>query len=467
MSYGGPDHDDDQQYSVVDEPEGFRDPPFEGDFYREEEVVTRGIAMAQGFDASGDACYGDGDYYREPDVLKGMGMSSKDAMGFRNADISYSGDYYRAPEPLRGMAMAMMGPIQPEVEMLPGSIFPACFEGLPDGFGKMVAGTAPERFTEVDAPPPMPPSPLFRLATTSFCIERDNSGGFYIGDLLLEFLDKKVVSTILKINRRKYTIKAHVFLDHIMCTLKIRVYEHASHETYIVEFQQRSGDNIVFGHAFGEGKKYVLTHFASASAEEAPKVDFGPRKAPQNLPPASAEGMQSLAVTPLLDMIGLDDNPSCQAEAAVALADIAQDAQAAAAAGLFDERSLAHFKRLLRFDAMDISFPASCMLLSLAECPQATLCFTDGSLLATMLEKLRARATATPVQQQLAQAVSTAIKRHANALTEEVSVQMLSTLTTAVQEMEMNGLSYECLQEARNVLLERRGQAAFADWPRA
>lgn len=458
MSYGGLDHHDDQHYSVADEPEGCRDPPFEGDFYRADDDVTRGVSMAQSFDASGraddhtfDACFGDGDYYREPDVFKGMGMSSNDAMVFQSANTSYS-DYYRAPEPLRGMGMGM-----PEVEMLQGSIFPECLEGMPDGFCKMVAGAGPERFKEADAPPPMPTNPLFRLETTTVRVLPDNMGGSYIGDVLLEFLDKKVVSTILKINRRKYTIKAHVFLDHIMCTLKIRVYEQPSGGTYAVEFQRRSGDAVVFGHAFCEGKKHILMHFASASAEEAPKVDFVPRIAPQNLPQASTGGLQNFDATPLFDMVGLDDNLSCQAEAAVALADIAQDAQAAAAAGLGDERSLADLKKLLQVDAMEVSFPTSRMLLSLAECPQATSCFTDESLLSTMLEKVRSRATPELVQQQLAQAVSTAIKQYADALTEEVSAKMLATLTRAIQEMDMTGPTYERLQEARNVLLERRG----------
>lgn len=476
MSYGGLDHHDDQLNSVADELEGCRDPHFagdfyrgdDGDFYRPSDDITRGLSMAQSFEVSGrtaddtfDACFGDGEYYREPDVLKGVGMSSNDAMVFQSASTSYS-DYYRAPEPLRGVGMGMSS--MPEMEMLQGSIFPDCLAGMPDAFGKTLTGAGPKGFTEADAPPLMPRDPLFRLQTTTFHVLPGNSGGSYIGDVLLEFLDKKVVSTIVKINRRKYTIKAHVFLDHIMCTLKIRTYEQASGGTYAVEFQKRSGDSVVFSHAFCEGKKHVLMHFASASAEEAPKADFVPHVVPQNLPQVSAEGMQSLAATPLLDMIGLVDNPSCQAEAVGALADIAQDAQAAAAAGLGDERSLADFNKLLQVDALDVSFPTSSMLSSLADSPQAASCFTNESLLSTMLEKVQSRATAAPVQQQLAQAVSTAIKRHADALTEEVSAKMLSTLTTAVKGMDANSLSYERLQEARNVLLERRSQAGAANW---
>merc|ERR1719510_1165633 len=108
------------------------------------------------------------------------------------------------------------------------------------------------------------------------------------------------------------------------------------------------------------------------------------------------------------------------------------------------------------------------MLLSLAECPQATSCFTDESMLSIMLEKVRSRAIPELVQQQLAQAVSTAIKQHAHALTEEVLAKMLSTLSRAIRDMDTTGPSYERLQEARSVLLERRGQAGADDcWPRA
>jgi len=448
MSYGGLDHHDDQHYSVTNELEGWRDSRFDGDFYREGDDVTRGVSMAQSFDASGYA-FGDNDYYRDPDDLKSVGMSSNDAMAFQSACTSY-GDFYPAPEPVRGIGMGMSS--MPELEILQGGIYSDCLEGMPDGFCK-VAGAGPERFTEADYPPLMPMDPLFRLQTTSFRVLPGNSGGSYIGDVLLQFLDKKVVATILKINRRKYTIKANVFLDHIMCTLKIRAYEQTS-GTYAVEFQKRAGNDLVFGHAYCEGKKHVLMHFASASAEEAPKAESVPRVSPQDLPQEALEGMQRLPATPLLDMVSVDNNPSCQAEAAVALANIAQDPQLTAAAGLGDERSLKDFQKLLQLDSMDVSFPTSQMLLSLAACPQAASCFTDELLLSAMLEKVRSRDTAAPVQQHLAQAISTAIKQHADAFTEEVSAKMLSTLTTAVQEMDVNGLAYERLQEARIVLLE-------------
>merc|ERR1719492_654210 len=102
-------------------------------------------------------------------------MSSNNAMGFQSANTSYN-DHYLMPEPPRGMGMGLSS--MPEVEMLPGGIFPECLEGMPNGFG-----AGPERFKEADAPPFMPVNPLFRLETTTVRILPDNTGGFSIGDV--------------------------------------------------------------------------------------------------------------------------------------------------------------------------------------------------------------------------------------------------------------------------------------------
>mmetsp|Transcript_7091 Transcript_7091/g.22148 ORF Transcript_7091/g.22148 Transcript_7091/m.22148 type:complete len:437 (-) Transcript_7091:14-1324(-) len=432
MSYGCSDLDQAMFSSVPEESDGWRhSTSFSGDFYREPDNVVRGVSMAQApLDVPGTSSFKgfvDGDFYREPDdILKGMSMSADG-----------------------------------ETSLYPGSLdFPECLGKVPDCLSKIESSFSitneqisyilpcAERFLETDTPPSAPSDPFFNFEITTVYVS--STRPYDIGNALLDFLGMKVVSSITKISRKKFTIKADVFVENVMCTLKIRVY-HQEQGTYAIEFQRRSGDCVTFNTAYQQATKYLLPRFTAVkNVPEATTYPFPRCKAGKNL----LEG----EILPLLDMAGLIDLPSLQAESATALADMAQDNQAVAT--LCNTRAFEEFKKLLQTDQTDVAYPTARMLLLLAQCPEAVPCFADEALLSMMLDKVQSKATSALVQHQLAEVVNAAISRCAATLSEKVCEDVMSALNGAIKVLEVGDVpAYRRLQEAQ-LTLKSQGSGA-------
>lgn len=263
MSYAGV---DESLFAACQEhAQEWQGPAFFGDFYRETDNVCRGVTLPQG-DVPGALPFkdfGGGDFYREPDRA-GFGFSSGMDMGFSSSTLLEN------------------------------------------------VGINTESFMPADFPPPSPTDSFFKLEMTTLFVA--SSMPCEIGNHLLDFLGTEVVSTITKMRRAKFSIKADVFVDSMMCSLKIRVYRQESGQ-FAIEFQRRSGDTISFNVTFQKLAAYMKSRLCMlTNAPDAPVVLFhsDPLPLPQGL-------MSDTHFAPLFDLAGLVGSPGLQAEAAACL----------------------------------------------------------------------------------------------------------------------------------------------------
>lgn len=240
-------------------------PAFFGDFYRETDNVCRGVTLPQG-DVPGALPFkdfGGGDFYQEPDRA-GFGFSSGMDMGFSSSTLLDS------------------------------------------------AGISTESFMPTDFPPPSPTDSFFKFEMTTLYVA--STFPYEIGNHLLDFLGKEAVSTITKMRRAKFSIKADVFVDSMMCSLKIRVYRQESGQ-FAIELQRRSGDTISFNVTFQKLAAYLKPRlYMLTDAPDAPVVLF--HSDPLSLPQGT---MSDAHFAPLFDLAGLVGSPGLQAEASACL----------------------------------------------------------------------------------------------------------------------------------------------------
>ena len=89
-----------------------------------------------------------------------------------------------------------------------------------------------KRFSELDCPPDVPVDSFFELAATTVVSDAEP---YRIGNDLLNFFDT-IPGKVIKVNTKKFTIKAEVDLHPAPCLLKVRVYRLG--EQFTVEFQR-------------------------------------------------------------------------------------------------------------------------------------------------------------------------------------------------------------------------------------
>jgi len=386
---------------------GALDASFPGDFYRVQDDVTRGITMDAG-DLSHmqePSSKNGGDFYMEPDVIKGVSMG---------AVFDGHLDYMGKPE-MFGM----------DAGLAATSLW---------GAGSMHANSAVfslgfERFQESDKPPCAPDDTFFQFeATTLFAKSRSPAD---IGNSVLDFLASQVLSSITKVRRHKFAIKADIFVENRKCTLKVRVYSERG-EQFAVEFQRRSGDSLAFQSIFCQAKKHIQSSFAVVcggnSDLEASREQHDENSAVTESTAGSA-GLQ-----PLLEMAGCIDTPSLQAEAAVALANTAQDRSLARS--LCSSEAFTEFLKLLQAESVDVLYPAARLLGSLSELPEAGKFFAEGGILPTMLLKVSCEDACSLVRLQLAEAFCAAVSRSADFLPLSTAEELSRGLVDAMQKTE-------------------------------
>mmetsp|Transcript_71309 Transcript_71309/g.159655 ORF Transcript_71309/g.159655 Transcript_71309/m.159655 type:complete len:426 (-) Transcript_71309:8-1285(-) len=422
--------------STKEEMEGWQQSPttLAGDFYREPDNVYRGLSMPaaplEGAPLAPFKGFMEGEFFEPDDILKGMNMAAE-----AHASRLGSSDMYK------GLSKTPGGPSKAS-HVSPGD----------------------ETFTEADTPPDAPTDPFFKLEVTTVRITSRTP--WEIGNDMLDFFKTRVVASITKVNRQKFTVKADVFVEASVCALKARAYQE-EHGTYAVEFQRRSGDAVTFNRVFQQASKFLSPRFIpvkltekrytpEAYAEEA-SSEFGGEEL---LRSSAAESQGELR--PLLDMAGLLDLPSLQAECAAALADMAQDTRVACR--LCTRHTFEDIKKLLQADCTEVAYPTARVLLYLAQCSEAVSCFSDRGLLSMMLDKVRSKGTSSLVRQQLAQALNAAINRCAATLSRTVSDGIMLDMIAAIQEIgARDSPTYRNLKEAQLVLQFQCGGAS--GWP--
>eukprot|EP00440_Ansanella_granifera_P053806 gb/GFBE01058328.1/.p1 GENE.gb/GFBE01058328.1/~~gb/GFBE01058328.1/.p1 ORF type:complete len:427 (+),score=82.11 gb/GFBE01058328.1/:1-1281(+) len=382
-----------------------------GDFYREPvEMVTRGVTLS-GPIVDSPFQFGAGDFYREPDNV------------------------------FRGLSLP--GPPGPFEEQLFKDIA-SPFDPVPTGKPK---ATSFDRFEESVLPPPTPTDSFWSYEVTTFYLT--TQAPFTIGNALLDFLGQEAAS-ITKVNHKKYSIKVEVFMESVMCTLKIRTYSHSSEvpNTYAIEFQRRSGDCVTFNQVYQKAQSYMKSNFDSlspSSQQETPLLL--PAIALQHSSPTSSDA----EISPLLDMAGLVEFPGLQAESATALAEMAKDPIAAST--LCTESAFKEFQKLLQSDQTDVAYPTACLLKSLAQCPEAFVYFALDGFLQLMIDKVRSRTgTAQLVRRELAQALQSATSQSALHMDELDRDMVKRSLNDAIRDLVHDKETCDHLREAHRTL---------------
>mmetsp|Transcript_22914 Transcript_22914/g.40980 ORF Transcript_22914/g.40980 Transcript_22914/m.40980 type:complete len:436 (+) Transcript_22914:106-1413(+) len=394
-----------------------------GDFYREPvECVTRGVTLpgpslgvhAADPSADGFKDFVPGDYYRDQDdVFKGVTIAPSFPTGL--------GDFDWGLHSSKG--------VDSQYEI---------------GTGPISFSANAERFHQSDRPPAVPTDSFFKFEVTTLHVTCQEPHS--IGNQLLDFLGCKVVSSVEKVNRKKFAIKADVFVDSVMCTLKIRTYSQGKN-MYAIEFQRRSGDCVTFNNAYQQALKVLKVHFQMVSnGKEEPLGAHPPGQKRRRGKSSEAE------ISPLLDMASI---PGLQAESATALADMAQDSLVAAS--LCTASAFKEFKKLLEADNNDVAYPTARMLSMLALCLEAAPHFVEQGFLPIMIEKVRSKATNVLVQRQLSQVLSSAAHRCAGMLGETDRFLVRQELTAAMEDM---GNTSDICQNLKEALSSLRYQLA-------
>jgi len=405
-----------------DEAETWRETGFSGDFYRESDNVVRGVSMAHGqvggvLQEPFKGCV-EGDFYREPDdILKGVvagGMSGLGMGSGLGSDV-YAGYHPGLYEDFPvGQSLGKFGPYDYEEDGCIGKgQLPSIMKGV-------------ARFSEADSPPDKPEDEYFKFETTTQTVNSDQP--HEIGNAVQDFLASKVTSSVTKVNCKKFSIKADVFVGSVMCTLKVRVYK-TDASAFAVEFQRRSGDALTFSDTYKQAVAYLKGCFGPASSfsqAAGERVELAPQ--------LKRAALDKADVSPLLDMASLSELPSIQAECATALSDLAQDFESAQA--LCTARAFGEFKKLLQSDQLDVAYPTACLLLRLVQCPEASPCFADGGVLPLVLEKVRAKSTGALVQQKLAQVLRAAVSQCGQVLSDNAFQEVELALWETIKDVD-------------------------------
>jgi len=112
-----------------------------------------------------------------------------------------------------------------------------------------------KRFEATQVAPKAPSDIFFRFKPTTYWLHGVAAPD--IGNTLLDFLASTRAATITKVNQAKFSIKANVVMDGSECTVKLRMYSDDAHRALALEFQRRSGCDLVFNKFYQLVREYL------------------------------------------------------------------------------------------------------------------------------------------------------------------------------------------------------------------
>lgn len=418
-----------------------------GDYYRDPDEVTRGTTMVLGAgpgEGFNSAFLQDADFYAHEDKVV-RGVTFEPSMG----------DHFSLGGPFGfgGLADASFA-LDPKSKSFASSGFSTDFLGP-----KPTAGStfSTPYFFDGDSPFAPPDDEFWEFSPTT--IHFSCPAVHTLGNCLLNFLADEVTASVTKVTRAKFAIKADVFIDNVMCSIKVRVWKEASPGQFAVEFQRRGGDVRTFNSVYQRASQYLQPHF-TAVGDNFPVISeffLAPPPLPISPLPLS-QGDVTMEIAPLIDMAGQASNPVIQAESASMLANLATDEKTAAAMCTTETNEA--ITTLLKEDATEVALPTANIMLSLSKCPAAIPYFittgqepASAGFLDLCLEKIRARLACTLVRRTLAEAVADAI----DACCAQLSFEKVKQLTVSISAA-MSAISKE-----RGVPQETPGAAADID----
>eukprot|EP00427_Karlodinium_veneficum_P026325 CAMPEP_0169208676 /NCGR_PEP_ID=MMETSP1016-20121227/14258_1 /TAXON_ID=342587 /ORGANISM="Karlodinium micrum, Strain CCMP2283" /LENGTH=338 /DNA_ID=CAMNT_0009286065 /DNA_START=59 /DNA_END=1075 /DNA_ORIENTATION=- len=285
---------------------------FASDFYCEPNDVTRGVTLSSDF------------YCEADDVTRGVTLDACALSFHHTVDHNYDVQsiLYDGRADLKAKDFLLdSGRLQQNPAKALGSSIsrPAFFEG--------------------DEAPSPPEDEFYKFELTTMTGNGMSAAQF--ANEIIEFLDKEVESScVTKVSRKKLTIKADVCLEASHCEIKVRIYRHVL-GGYSIEMQRKCGDAIAF--------KTMLEDIIS------------------DLPGESGDS-SGVCLEPLLSLAESND-PRLQAEAMLALAHAAQNAEIAAQ--LCTPQVFLLFQKMSEAVCFNILEPLSRLVCLLSALPQA------------------------------------------------------------------------------------------------
>eukprot|EP00746_Dinoflagellata_sp_MGD_P024181 gnl/MRDRNA2_/MRDRNA2_156709_c0_seq1.p1 gnl/MRDRNA2_/MRDRNA2_156709_c0~~gnl/MRDRNA2_/MRDRNA2_156709_c0_seq1.p1 ORF type:complete len:431 (-),score=90.31 gnl/MRDRNA2_/MRDRNA2_156709_c0_seq1:202-1494(-) len=374
-----------------------------GDFYGGGEQMSHGVPLASSqmmFKCSdGDPYAEQEDVYRGVSMGQATGLSGMDAM-----NKALAGDIYSGPS---------------ESTAFGGYVSPA---------------ESTDKFRPDDVPPDQPQSSHFHFEATTVFVAVDTP--HLLGNALLDFLGTQVVSSVSKVSIKKFAIKADCFKDHIMCSLKVRVWKTPNGE-FAIEFQRRQGDSFAFGDVYSQASQFLKQRF--------PTIRGGPAELERKEVPKPPEfpeyALTQEDLTSVLEMAKMHTFPTLQAEAASSLAKMSCE-ESSALKILHTKETLDVLQTLLGARELDISYPTARVISELAK-HEVEGRLAEHGILQAAISTCGASDTAQIVRLELAKAASESVRRSVAAMVSPAVSRGLSrALEDAMNELgEKSGLT--------------------------
>lgn len=315
----------------------------------------------------------EGDFYREDDdVMRGITISW--------GDIPSSFD----PLGVELQADRKKGCAQTEVENRDG-----------DGANLM--------FHESDLPPMLPPESHHVEANTVY-LDSIKDPCWKVGNRLLNFLREKAVSEIKKVNRKKYTVKAKVLCSGLVCEIKVRAYRTETAEMALV-VHRLGGDSIAFNALFRLLKQDLTSELRSELEDGHLDVSPDLDEVQENFvdrQPSTVDPTEGF-LTPLIDAAHNAEDTQAQAEAAASLAAAAEDT--GTVKQLCSQKAQKAIVKLLQVNCFEVSCQVVRLIVKLAVTPGAEVFFSGEGLLGLLQRKVKNLPVGRMLQDQLSQTV--------------------------------------------------------------
>lgn len=310
----------------------------------------------------------------------------------------------------------------------------------------------PLRFQQDDVPPVQPTTEHFHLLeSTTFITTKEIHN---VANSILDFLDLSVIASVQKIRPQKYSIKVDIFVEHIMCTAKIRIWKVESKENhYAIEFQRRAGDAFIFTDAYSRCLDFLaLQHaeFSGASGQEKQKAVASPQAPPTECSEMSDKELDAKLFN-LLELASAEQCAKSQAEAASALARLACD-DVCIAKYFSKAEVLDKFLPLLSCDAIDVAYPTARMLSAVAM--NATTSIAEHRIAEVVIKKISEPGTKHLARLELAKAVSAGIRSQPHQITLAQAQQLQQHLESSIQNLTGDPINSLIRSSLQDCLLE-------------
>lgn len=225
------------------------------------------------------------------------------------ADVSFAGDYYReSDDVVRGVVLG---------DLYAGGL--GSSGGAWGEHGKDLSGPVLyENDLGNDFIESMQPreAPWGGVADTSVLIPRSSASAAEIAAAVKTFLRVQMTANIVKVNSRKFTIRAVVLIQHIgKCDIKAYVWDLPDEDAFALELRRRSGDSLAFGQVFQQMAMYVDDSFQKVRAVNGGSLPMRGKLLPKFLPPPTNPNVRPLSEEDYAPLVEIAKDGSTTPEA--------------------------------------------------------------------------------------------------------------------------------------------------------